>query len=79
MPPCPVYFPAPLSNLPVLLGVVGGVVDDVVWKDHGGEDRMATDETGSERVWGGSRIGRLYTIHVSEETSGSILQRIFGV
>lgn len=39
---------------------------------------MATDETGSERVWGGSRIGRLYTIHVSEETSGSILQEFLG-
>jgi hypothetical protein len=55
------------------------VVDDVVRKDHGGEDRMATDETGSERVWGGSGIGRLYTIHVSEKTSGGILPIILVV
>ena len=48
-------------HVPVLLGVVGGVVHDVVGEDHRGEDRVATDKTGAERVGRGRGVRGLHS------------------
>jgi hypothetical protein len=47
---------AGIENSPVVLGVVGGVVHDVVGQDHRGEDGVAADEAGAECMRGGSRV-----------------------
>ena len=45
------------------------MVHDVVRKDHGGEDRVAADEAGSEGVGRGSGVRRLHNLHTVHVTS----------
>ena len=55
--------------VPVLRGVVGGVVHDIVGEDHRGEDRVTTDKTGAERVGRGRGVRGLH--NDSAVTKGS--------
>lgn len=50
-----------LRDPPVLLGVVGGVVHDVVRQDHRGEDGVSADKAGAKSVGRSSRVGRRVT------------------
>lgn len=45
-----------VGDPPVVLGVVGRRVDEVVRQDHRGEDRVAADETSADSMRGRGRI-----------------------